>query len=130
VAVWNSIFDPARAEVGSWIGRALGLGFRVGICSDTNAAHWEFLRRACPSMDTPGVRHFLSFRSPGRFRKVDDGYFAEVRAATGQPAENHLLIDDREPNITCARRNGFQTLHADHPLTWAEILGRVREIGW
>lgn len=129
-AAWRGIFDPANAEVAGWIAKVQKMGFRVGICSDTNAEHWEVLRVLCPQLEAPGVRHFLSFRSPGHFRKVDDGYFREVAAATGQPPDHHVLIDDREPNIASARRNGFHAILADAHLSWAVVEVFLREQGW
>lgn len=129
-AAWRGIFDPANAEVTGWIAKVQARGFRVGICSDTNAEHWEILRAICPQLETAGVRHFLSFQSPGHFRKADDGYFKEVAAATGQPPGNHVLIDDRQPNIASARRNGFHAILADAGLNWSAFESFLRAQGW
>lgn len=129
-AAWGGIFDAANAEISGWIARVQGLGLRVGICSDTNAAHWAVLRALCPPLDAPGVRHFLSFRSAGHFRKVDAGYFAEVAAATGQPPANHLLLDDRQVNIASAQRCGFQALLVDETISWKVVEDRIRELRW
>lgn len=75
-------------------------GYRVGICSNTNAVHWAFLvDKAKWLLDADA--HFLSFQM--RARKPDEPFYKQIFRETERPADCHILFDDLLSNIEGAR---------------------------
>jgi FMN phosphatase YigB (HAD superfamily) len=112
--IWSSIFLPELNEdVLGCIGRLRMEGASVAICSNTNAAHWSFLRRQHARFRqlTDEVRCFLSFEMG--LCKVDPGFFQQIVESTRAPARSHLLLDDRLENCLAAEGAGMQAVLFD-----------------
>lgn len=106
--IWTSIFRPqvnhdVVASVDAW----RGVGAQIGICSNTNVTHWNFLRREHADFRrlTDAARCFLSFEMGEG--KGDPGFFERIARTTGAPLEHHLLLDDVTANCDAARAAGM-----------------------
>jgi FMN phosphatase YigB (HAD superfamily) len=131
---WSAIFAGALNQtVVDQLVRLATRGFDVRICSNTNDAHWSWLRSTYPlleELDREG-RCLLSFRI-GQV-KTDAGFFAHAATVTGLPAADHLLIDDRQDNCSAAEAAGMRALlfeageKADAARSIDDALGRI---GW
>jgi FMN phosphatase YigB (HAD superfamily) len=112
--IWTSIFAPSVniAVVAAIDGWARD-GFHIGICSNTNAAHWEFLRRTHPEFRrvVDDARCWLSFRMG--LGKGDPGFFERIAGETGSPAGHHLLVDDKVEHCLAARAAGMRAIVFD-----------------
>jgi FMN phosphatase YigB (HAD superfamily) len=78
------------------------------ICSNTNAAHWDFLNRRF-SLDQLAMKAILSHEC-GCEKPAADIYL-RAAAAHGCPPEECLFVDDLAANVAAARALGFQTHH-------------------
>lgn len=123
--IWTSIFAlRVNAEVVAYAEALRSEGVRIGICSNTNVAHWRFLRRAHPEFRrlVDEVRCFLSFEL-GK-GKGDPGFFERIAELTGAPVGIHLLLDDRADYCDAARTAGMQAVRFD-PADAARSLSEV-----
>lgn len=112
--IWTSIFAPrVNADVVAFMVALRASGVRIGICSNTNASHWRFLRRQheelCRLADEATC--FLSFEMG--LGKGDPGFFERIEEATQAPAGNHLLLDDKPENCRAAERAGMRAVLFD-----------------
>ena len=102
--VWNNVFTQKK-EIASLI-RRLSRTMRLVLISNTNAMHYEYVRKKYPVLD-----HFdcciLSFKE--KMRKPDKKiYQAAMRACRAKPHEI-FYIDDREDLTNAAKALGFNT---------------------
>lgn len=112
--IWMSIFAPRmNADVVARVAALRASGVRIGICSNTNASHWRFLRRQHEELRrlADEATCFLSFEMG--LRKGDPGFFERIEEATQAPAGNHLLLDDRPENCLAAEAAGMRTVLFD-----------------
>jgi len=112
--IWSSIFSPELNEdVLACVARIRMGGARAAICSNTNAAHWSFLRRQHARFRqlTDEVPCFLSFEFG--LCKMDPGFFQRIAESTQAPAGRHLLLDDRLENCLAAERAGMRAVRFD-----------------
>lgn len=112
--IWTSIFAPRlNADVVACVAALRASGVRIGICSNTNASHWRFLRRQheelCRLADEASC--FLSFEMG--LGKGDPGFFERIEEATQAPAGNHLLLDDKPENCLAAEEAGMRAVLFD-----------------
>jgi len=123
--IWTSIFAPTvNAEVVAAVDAWRAAGFTIGICSNTNATHWSFLRRAHPEFRrvVDGARCFLSFQMGAG--KGDAGFFERIARETSAPMARHLLIDDKVEHCQAARAAGMRAVVFDP----ADIPGSLHRV--
>ena len=107
--LWNCIFtneiqptvDAARAL------RARGL--KVGVLSNTNPIHFEFLRGRMPLLTE--LEHVFASHELG-CRKPDPEIFARVLARMAVAPARTVFVDDLVENIRAAQAAGLQVIHA------------------
>jgi FMN phosphatase YigB (HAD superfamily) len=126
--VWCSIFSEPTPDASDCIRRLRELGIKVGICSNTNASHWEHLVRVCGELNHPEVTRFLSFEM--KAVKSDKDFFKGITFRTGRPPEEHLLVDDLDVNINAARSAGMHAMRAHSLIHYEEIADYAREAYW
>lgn len=112
--IWTSIFAPdVNAQVVACVETLRTAGVQVAICSNTNAAHWHFLRRRHQAFRevVDGARCYLSFDMGSG--KGDPGFFERIAADTKAPLGSHLLLDDKDDNCRAARAAGMRAVVFD-----------------
>lgn len=112
--IWTSIFAAdVNADVVACVDALRADGVRIGICSNTNASHWEFLRRTHAEFrrTVDAAECFLSFRMGTG--KGDAGYFARLAQMTGAAAADHVLLDDKPENCADAVAAGLRAVVFD-----------------
>jgi putative hydrolase of the HAD superfamily len=97
-------------------------GLRLGILSNTNEAHWDFVLRNYPFVDELFDVYALSFQL--RSLKPQRRIYEEAARLSDAPAEVTFFTDDREENIEGARAAGF---HACHFVTAEKLAADLRE---
>jgi glucose-1-phosphatase len=106
-AIWTAIFLPDPLLPDSLVA-GLRRNHRTLIVSNTNAIHFEMLRKTYPILD-----HFdeyvLSFQVHA-MKPAAEFYEAAVRIAKC-PAERCLFIDDLAENVAGARKAGMDAIH-------------------
>jgi glucose-1-phosphatase len=100
---WSSVFLPGLM-VSEELIVALKRNYPLILVSNTNEAHFEFIRSKYPIVDNFD-HHVLSFRVGSL--KPDRKIFERAIAVANRPAENLFFIDDREENIVAARELGI-----------------------
>lgn len=102
--IWNDIFDE-NILLTRWI-EELSQKYRVFLISNTNALHYDFLRRR---------HHFFRFISgtvashEAGLRKPDPRIFYRALNMAGATASNAFFLDDMQVNVNAALQCG---LHA------------------
>jgi putative hydrolase of the HAD superfamily len=99
-----------------------GSGPRLGILSNTNAAHWTFVRRKYPFVEELFEVYALSFEL--RSLKPERRIYSEAIRLSEVAAEATFFIDDRDENVEGARAAG---LHACHFKTTEQLAADLRE---
>lgn len=104
-ALWCSIFFPMDgiAELFAEVAAVLP----VGLLSDTDPLHWNFLRENYPFLQRI-ERPTLSFETG--FLKPDPRAYRAAVFAAGVSAPSCLFIDDLAQNVDGARREGLQAV--------------------
>ncbi len=116
---WCSIFDEAHGESLRCLAEVRKLGVNVGICSNTNVAHWDYIHRCYPAISAPGIRHFLSFNFGAV--KTEAKFFDEIVKITERPHEEHVLIDDLPQNIAAAERSRVRGINVTPPVRFETV---------
>jgi HAD superfamily hydrolase (TIGR01509 family) len=103
-------------------------GYRLGILSNTNEAHWQFVSTGRYTL----IRDFFpvaalsyeigAMKPEGRF------YAAAASLASAPPAEI-FFTDDRPDNVAGALAAGFDAVLFEHPRQLADEL-RKRNVRW
>ena len=81
-------------------------GVRTACLSNTNAAHWGYLRDpghypAIAALEMPVASHEVGLGKP------DPAIYAEFEALTGHRGNEILFFDDNAPNVEAARAFGW-----------------------
>jgi len=117
---WQDIFSP-KPEAGDAV-RQLRENHTLWIMSDTDPLHVTFLFNRCQELKL-AERYWFSFEH-GRLKREREA-FLEVLAASGRPAEEFILIDDRADNCGSAETCGIRTLLFRN---WPETLDRLKDL--
>ncbi len=112
--IWSEIFTTVNKEVIAAMKRAGSRGYRVAICSSTNAPHWDYVVETYPEVTGFWDDLFLSYRMG--YAKTDPEFFPFIAKTTGCPPEAHLFLDDIQDNIDAARTAGMQAILFDGKL--------------
>ncbi len=106
--IWSEIFTTVHDDVIAAMKRARDRGYRVAICSSTNAPHWEYVVANYPRIFGFWDDCFLSYRMG--YAKTDPEFFPLIAKTTGCAPEAHLFLDDVQDNIDSARAAGMQAI--------------------
>ncbi|HXE30255.1 MAG TPA: HAD-IA family hydrolase [Terriglobales bacterium] len=101
---WNSIFGAAWLIPPGWIRRLLA-SRRVGLLSNTNALHYEFLLRERPLLRDFAFR--IASHEAGA-AKPDPRIYAAAEAAAQCGPHEILYLDDIPAFVEAARARGWQ----------------------
>ena len=110
--LWNCIFTE---EIHGTVAAARALrarGIKVGVLSNTNAVHFEFLRKRMPLLTE--LPHVFASHELG-CRKPSAEAFERTLARMGVTASRTVFVDDLAENIAAARAVGLQVVHATSP---------------
>lgn len=129
-SIWCSIFEPMDPTALSCLARVRELGLKVGICSNTNRAHWNYLRKMYPKLARSAHACFLSFDEQIKAVKSDPFFFEKVAKMTECPIEDHLLIDDMSANLGPAKAAGMQVMQVQRSLTCKDVEDVLKELHW
>ena len=97
---------------------------RLGILSNTNDAHWQFITRAGyglvpDAFDVGALSYELGTMKP------DSAIYARAAELAGVPASEIFFIDDRPDNVAAAREAGFDAVvYTDTETLVADLRGR------
>lgn len=121
--IWNDIFTPNH-DIIRLIGRLKGLRYRLVLVSNTNAMHYEHIRKRYAVLGHFD-RHVLSFKE--KRRKPDEKiYRTAARACRAKPSEI-LYIDDRSDLTEAARELGFHVF--TYKKNTAELVRKMEGLG-
>ena len=100
-------------------------GHRLGILSNTNAAHWEFVFDGRYPLLREGFGTFaLSFEL--KSLKPDPAIYRAAADLAGTPPDEIFFVDDRPENVEGARAGGFDAVQFT---TAARLAGDLRARG-
>ncbi|HEY7356392.1 MAG TPA: HAD family phosphatase [Ktedonobacterales bacterium] len=128
IDLWNDIFIE-RAYMLPFLRELRAQGYTLGICSNTNELHMEYLQRVNPCFAE--AQHLIYSYRVGAL-KPDPAIYQAVEAATGQPAAAHLFLDDLPENVAGARALGWDAICFETPeQAQAELVARgIRFTPW
>jgi FMN phosphatase YigB (HAD superfamily) len=118
--IWQLIFDPPTSATRQCFDEVQKSGVKIGICSNTNASHWQKACLVWPELKGPAIARFLSFEQNSV--KTDPGFFEKIVQQTGRPGREHLMIDDLDENINAAAAAGLHMLRCASPLKTSEVM--------
>jgi putative hydrolase of the HAD superfamily len=101
--LWNNIFVPIEQSI-ELIAKAAA-NYPVGILSNTNELHWEYLKERYRSFFMIFYKIHVSHEL--RMRKPDDEIFQAVIKDYGVKPEEIFFTDDMAENTAAAERNGI-----------------------
>jgi putative hydrolase of the HAD superfamily len=101
------IFEPHEAIL-PLVRRLHAAGNRLGILSNTNEAHWDFVSNRYQSLCELFEVRALSFQMRA-LKPERNAYEEAARIASVKPAEI-FFIDDRSENVTGAREAGLDAV--------------------
>lgn len=102
VCIWRDIFSPMPGM--EPLVRELNRTYKLGLLSDTDAIHWDFLLGRYPFLKLiPNPT--LSFRIHAM--KPDPKSYQAAAASVDTPIENCFYIDDLPRNVEGARKAGM-----------------------
>lgn len=104
-AIYESVLTPNLA-IFPLVERLMA-HYRVGLCSNTSAVHWELERRRLPFAGRLGPV-IVSYEAG--VMKPDAAIFDAVVSAAGVTARRVLFVDDRPENVDGAKRAGLQAV--------------------
>lgn len=118
--IWCDIFQEQPGM--DALLRTLAPVCRIGLLSDTDPLHWEWIRATYPyvaSIPSPT----LSFETG--FMKPDPRAYEAAATRTGVAVGDCLFIDDLPGNVEGARRVGMDAvLFVDMDTLWADLRAR------
>ena len=117
---WNSIFGKAKSEGIRCMKDLRSKGICIGICSNTNQSHWEFICKNFPEIRDTACDWFLSFEL--KSRKPDPMFYELISERTKTPSGNLLLFDDVEANVLGARHAGLKAELFSKTSTFDDVL--------
>jgi putative hydrolase of the HAD superfamily len=104
--LWSSHFT--RDEDMEALVRSLAARYRLVILSNTNDAHWRFLRCEYDIMQVP---HALYTSFELGMEKPSADIYRHVLKAESRTPEDSIFIDDRMVNVEAARALGLHGIH-------------------
>ncbi len=116
---WNAVFKPMKGM--DAIVKALKPNYKLGLLSDIGPLHWEHLQRELPLLKqfpNPVLSYRIGYLKPQKqtYLLAADSVETEPKAC--------LFIDDREVNVTGAKKAGMQAIRFVNP---AQLRKTLRE---
>jgi glucose-1-phosphatase len=106
-AAGNDIFELDPMIVGL-AGRLAGVGYRLGILSNTTESHWAHCTRRYGSLSTVFRVHALSFRL--KSMKPSPSIFEAAAKLAGVEPAGIFFTDDRDDNVAAAVAAGYDAV--------------------
>ncbi|PTY05321.1 hypothetical protein DB346_01770 [Verrucomicrobia bacterium LW23] len=106
--LWCDIFTPLHGHIA--LAQQLARTHIVGIISNTNAAHIEFLEPIYPLFQIFEPRRRIYSHHVNAMKPDREIYDIAIATAGTRP-ERTLFIDDLEPNVAGARAIGWHAIH-------------------
>jgi glucose-1-phosphatase len=110
--LWNHIFIGEIGPTVTLVSQLRDMGLKIGILSNTNAIHFEYLRktmRVLNELDHVYASHEIGCRKP------HESSYRHVLAKMGVPAQRSVFVDDLAENIAAAKAVGMHGVHATDP---------------
>ena len=109
----NDIFS-VNTPILPLIERLATAGNRLGILSNTNVSHWQFVNdgRFAPLLPGPFEQFVLSYEE--RLMKPDTAIYQAAIARAGVPPPEVFFTDDRDENVAGARQAGIDAVVFDN----------------
>jgi HAD superfamily hydrolase (TIGR01509 family) len=121
IDLWNDIFIE-RGYMLPFMRELRAQGYILGICSNTNELHMAYLEQVNPCFAE--AQHIIYSYRVGAL-KPDPAIYRAVEEATGQPAAEHLFLDDLPENVAGARAAGWDAICFETPeQVQAELVAR------
>lgn len=111
LSLWNDLFIE-RPYMLPFMRELRAQGYILGICSNTNELHMDYLQRINPCFAE--VQHIIFSYRVGAL-KPDLAIYRAVEAATGQSAAEHLFLDDLPENVAGAHAAGWDAICFETP---------------
>jgi len=112
-SAWNGIFKSEIHENVQILKTLRGRsGFKVGVLSNTNLPHFEYLKKHMKVLGE--VEHLYASHEIG-CRKPEPESYRHVLKRMNVAPERTVFIDDLQENLEGARRVGMKTIHASTP---------------
>ena len=108
-SAWNNVFTENK-QIARLI-RRLSRDTRLVLISNTNAMHYEYVRKKYPVLGYFDA-HVLSFKE--KIRKPDERIYQTAAKACHAKPEEIFYIDDREDLTDAAKELGFHTFMFKH----------------
>jgi len=120
---WCDIFEPMEGMPEML--NILKIKYNIGLLSDTDPIHWQYVLNAYPYLQTikkPALSFEIGFMKPHpqTYRTAAD--------YTGYPLQNCLFIDDRMVNVKGARKLGMEAVHFENPEKLRDMLREMQII--
>ncbi len=121
IDLWNDIFIE-RDYMLPFVRELRAQGYILAICSNTNELHMQYLQQRNPCFAE--AQHLIFSYEVGAL-KPDPAIYRAVEEATGQPAAEHLFLDDLPENVAGARAAGWDAICFETPeQAQAELIAR------
>jgi putative hydrolase of the HAD superfamily len=127
VGINRAVLDHAANDI-FWLhtplvaiaGRLNSAGYRLGILSNTNAAHWRFVADRFAYVTELFHVHAMSFSIHAM--KSDPRIYAEAARLAGVSPRDVFFTDDRPENVAGAKAAGFDAVLFTTPAALANDL--------
>ena len=104
----GDMFQPIES-MAQTIRDVLATGMRIGILSNTCAAHWDWvIRQGWSATAGPFEQTILSFEVGSM--KPDSKIYAAAETAAGVSPDRILFVDDRAENVAAAQQRGWNAV--------------------
>ncbi len=103
----SDIFE-LNAQMIGLVGRLAGAGYRLGVCSNTTQAHWDYCTQRYRALSSTFSVHALSFRL--KAMKPDAAFYAAAAKLAGVAPKQIFFVDDRPENVAGAIAAGWDAV--------------------
>ena len=103
----SDIFEPNPSVI-SLLGQLQQNGHRLGLLSNTNDAHWSFIKTTFP--DLPRGFEVIALSFELNSLKPEPGIYAQAARLAGLDPAQILFIDDRPENVSSATDARFDAI--------------------
>jgi len=118
----SDIFEPNQSVI-SLLGQLQRNGHRLGLLSNTNDAHWSFVKDAFPELPQSFEVTALSFEL--KFLKPELEIYAQAVRLAGLDPARILFIDDRPENVSAAAEARLEAIQfQNHRQLVADLVAR------
>lgn len=105
-----SVIFTANWSVRTLLGALLAARQPMGILSNTNSLHWDYVSRGRHDLMIPNVFRAVALSFELRAMKPEPEIFREAAALAHAPPEDLFYVDDIAGHVAAAREAGFQAV--------------------